>query len=78
MKTLEATEAKAKFSFVMEEVLSGEEFTIYNNGQEAVAVIVPYYAWKSTNKRKLGTLEKKGTVEFSENWHISDEELCNL
>jgi hypothetical protein len=29
-------------------------------------------------KRELGALEKKGTVEFSKDWHISDEELCGL
>jgi hypothetical protein len=28
--------------------------------------------------RQLGTLEKKGSVEFSEDWNISDEELCGL
>ena len=79
MKTLELTEAKAKFSSIMEDVLCGEEFALCSgNGKEAVAVIVPYYAWKATKKRELGTLEKRGSIEFAEDWHITDEELCDL
>ena len=79
MKMLEVAEAKAKFSSIMEDVLSGEEFALsFGKEQEAVAVIVPYYAWKKTKKREIGTLEKKGSVEFSKDWHISDEELCSL
>jgi len=79
MKTLELKEAKAKFSSIMEDVLSGEEFALsFDQKHEAFAVIVPYGAWKNTKKRSIGTLEKRGSVEFSKDWQISEEELCNL
>ncbi|GBU23972.1 hypothetical protein R83H12_00592 [Fibrobacteria bacterium R8-3-H12] len=32
----------------------------------------------NTKKRSIGTLEKRGSVEFSKDWHISEEELYNL
>ncbi|MCL2100707.1 MAG: hypothetical protein FWH22_03205 [Fibromonadales bacterium] len=69
MKTLEVAGAKTKFSSVMEDVLLGEEFALHFDEKQV---------WKNTKKREIGTLEKKGSIEFSENWHISDEELCNL
>jgi len=79
MKILELKEAKAKFSSIMEDVLSGEEFALsYDQKHEAFAVIVPYGTWKNTKKRSIGTLENKGSVEFSKDWHISEGELCNL
>jgi len=79
MKTLELKEAKAKFSSIMEDVLSGEEFALsFDQKHEAFAVIVPYDAWKNAKKRSIGTLEKRGSVEFSKDWQISEEELCNL
>jgi len=28
-------------------------------------------------KRNIGILEKRGFVEFSKDWHISEEEFCN-
>jgi len=48
--------------------------------QKAVAVIVPYEAWQKTqvmvtNARVLGTLQNRGSVEFAEDFAMTDEEL---
>jgi hypothetical protein len=37
-----------------------------------------FFFLEFAKKRELGALEKKGTVEFSKDWHISDEELCGV
>ena len=40
-------------------------------------VIVPIEEYKKIKTRKLGTLEGKVKVEFSENWSITEEEFIN-
>jgi len=65
MKTLELKEAKAKFSSIMEDVLSGEEFALsFDQKHEAFAVIVPYGAWKNTKKEALELWKKRVLWNF--------------
>jgi antitoxin (DNA-binding transcriptional repressor) of toxin-antitoxin stability system len=78
MKTLQLAEAKANFSSVLREVQAGDEIGIEDEKKkETVAVIIPYEKWKKSQKRQLGTLEGKMSVEFAEDFTMSDEELLN-
>lgn len=78
MKTLQVAEAKTHFSTVLKDVEAGNEIAIsYGKRKETIAVIVPYEAWKKSRKRELGTLKGKGTVKFSKDWYITDDELMS-
>jgi PHD/YefM family antitoxin component YafN of YafNO toxin-antitoxin module len=79
MKTIQFSEAKTDFYAILKEVENGNEFAIsYGNNKKSIAVILSYEKWKKNQKRQLGTLEGKMSVEFSENFAISDEELTDL
>lgn len=43
--------------------------------KKMIAVIVSYNVYKQSKKRKLGTLGGKMTVEFREDYKMSDKEL---
>ena len=79
MKTFQLAEAKTRFSSILKDVEAGNEVAIaYGKKKETIAVIIPYEKWKKSMKRQLGTLEGKMSVEFSENFSMTDEELINL
>jgi antitoxin (DNA-binding transcriptional repressor) of toxin-antitoxin stability system len=79
MKTLQTAEAKTHFSSIMKDIQAGNEVAItYGRKKETVAVIIPYEKWKKSQKRQLGTLEGKVSVEFAEDFAMTDEELINL
>jgi prevent-host-death family protein len=79
MKILELADAKNHFLSIVQDVESGNDVAIsYGDKQKAIAVVVSYEKWKKWEKRKIGTLENKGTVTFSENFEMTDEELINL
>jgi prevent-host-death family protein len=79
MKTLQSAEAKAHFSSILKDVEAGNEVAIaYGRKKRTVAVIIPYEQWKKSKKRQLGTLEGKMTVNFPDNFSMTDEELINL
>ena len=79
MKTLPVAKVRANFYALLKEVESGSEVGIaFGQKQETIAVIVPIEEYKKIKARKLGTLEGKVKVEFSENWAMSDEELINI
>ena len=68
---------KTCFSQVLEEVKHGNKVGIlYGRAKKPVAMIVPYYEEKKTN-RKIGILDGKVTMQF-DNFEITTEELCNL
>jgi prevent-host-death family protein len=78
MKTLPVAEIRTKFSSLLKEVESGKEIGIsYGRKRQTIAVIVPIDEYKKIKARKLGTLEGKAKVSFSENWEITDEEFIN-
>jgi prevent-host-death family protein len=78
MKTLQVAEAKTHFSAVLKDVEAGNEVAIsYGKKKETIAVIIPYKTWKKTKKRELGTLKGKGSVQFSKDWYMTDEELIH-
>jgi prevent-host-death family protein len=79
MKTLQSTEAKIKFSDILKDIKAGNEVAItHGKNKQTIAVIIPYEKWKSNQKRNLGTLEGKMSVEFTEDFAMTDEELINL
>ena len=78
MKTLPVAEVRTNFSSLLKEVESGNEIGIaFGRKKETIAVIVPIEEYKKIKARKLGTLEGKVKVEFSENWAMTEEELLN-
>lgn len=76
MKTFSVAHVKTNLSAILKEVESGEEIAIsFGKKKEVIAVIVSYNAYRQSKKRKLGTLKGKMTVEFKEDFKISDDEL---
>lgn len=76
MKTLALAEAQTHLLAVMKAVEQGNEVAI-SNGNEPIAVIIPYERWKKLKVRQLGTLRGKGTIAFAADFAMSDEELGN-
>ena len=78
MKAMAVGELKTHFSEILEEVRHGKKVGIlYGRAKEPVAMIVPYSEGKKT-ERKIGVLDGKVKIEFSDNFEMSTEELCNL
>lgn len=78
MKTLPVAEVRTNFSALLKEVELGNEIGItFGRKKETIAVIVPIEEYKKIKTRKLGTLEGKVTVEFSEKWAITEQEFIN-
>jgi prevent-host-death family protein len=79
MKTLPVGELKAQFSEVLEQVKQGQSFGIlYGKKKKPVAMIVPYRDTKKKKERKLGLLEKRVSVTFSDDFKMTEEELLGL
>ncbi|HOC28080.1 MAG TPA: type II toxin-antitoxin system Phd/YefM family antitoxin [Treponemataceae bacterium] len=78
MKTLPVAEIRMNFSALLKEVELGNEIGIaFGRKKETIAVIVPIEEYKKIKTRKLGTLEGKVEVEFSENWTMTEDEFIN-
>ena len=79
MKTLSVAKVRMNCSALLKEVELGNEIGItFGRKQETIAMIVPIEEYKRIKARKLGSLEGKVKVEFSENWTITDEEFINV
>ncbi|HMU33259.1 MAG: type II toxin-antitoxin system prevent-host-death family antitoxin [Acidobacteria bacterium] len=82
MKSLPVGELKAQFSEVLEKVQQGETIEIvYGKKKKPVARLVPISDNKSKSKkkkRKLGILDGKMKVVYSDDFKMTDEELINL
>jgi prevent-host-death family protein len=79
MKTLQLAEAKTHFSSVLKDVEAGNDVAIiYGRKKKTIAVIIPYEKWKKNQKRQLGTLEGRMSVQFAADFSMTDEELANL
>ena len=76
MKTLPVAEVRTHFSALLKEVELGNEIGIaFGRKKETIAVIVPIEEYRRIKTRKLGTLEGKVKVDFSDDWSMTDEEL---
>jgi antitoxin (DNA-binding transcriptional repressor) of toxin-antitoxin stability system len=79
MKTLPVGELKAQFSEVLEKVKSGESFGIlYGKKKKPIAMIVPFKDSVEKKERKIGLLEGKVNIQFSDDFKMSEEELLGL
>jgi antitoxin (DNA-binding transcriptional repressor) of toxin-antitoxin stability system len=79
MKTLPVGELKAQFSEVLEKVKLGESFGIlYGKKKKPVAMIVPFPDQEKRNERKLGLLEGKVIIKFSEDFKMTEEEFLGI
>jgi antitoxin (DNA-binding transcriptional repressor) of toxin-antitoxin stability system len=73
METMTVGEFKSRFSEVLKKVLAGETIQIsFGRGKEVVALIVPKKPEKKP-RRKLGILEGKATVVFSNDFKMTEE-----
>jgi prevent-host-death family protein len=78
METLVLSSAQNNFAGVIARVEKGNEIAIVHDGSnEAVAVIVPFAAWKKKLARELGSLCDHGPVHFADSFSMSDDELLN-
>jgi antitoxin (DNA-binding transcriptional repressor) of toxin-antitoxin stability system len=76
MKTVAVADVTMQFPSLLKEVESGNEIAIsYNSDEKTIAVLVPYISWKKSRPRVLGTLAGKMSVDFANDWHMTDEEL---
>ncbi len=79
MKTLPVAELKAQFSEVLEKVKHGESFSIlYGRKKKPVAMIVPYDDTQKKSDRKIGILDGKVNIQFSDNFKMTEKELLRL
>jgi len=79
MKTLPVGELKAQFSEVLEKVKSGESFGIlYGKKKKPIAMIVPYKDSVDKKERKIGLLEGKVNIQFTDDFKMTEEELLGL
>ncbi|HOJ99786.1 MAG TPA: prevent-host-death protein [Termitinemataceae bacterium] len=79
MKTLPVGELKARFSEVLERVKAGESFGIlYGKKKKPIAMIVPYKDSAVKKEREIGPLEGKVTIQFADDFKVSEEELLKL
>lgn len=78
MQIMSVGEFKAKFSEVLKKVLAGEEIAIsYGKSKEIVARLVPKTSSKK-QRRKIGIFEGKGSVHFSKDFKMTEEEFLGL
>jgi len=78
MKTLPVAEVRSNLSALLREVESGNEIGIlFGTMRHTIAVIVPIAEYKSIKERKIGSLAGKVSVEFRDDWKMSDEEFLN-
>lgn len=78
MKTLPATQIKAHFSELIDEVKNGEEIIITRGkNKEQVAVLIPYSTYQKKNIIKLGLLKEK-SFKIKDDFEMTSEELLGL
>jgi antitoxin (DNA-binding transcriptional repressor) of toxin-antitoxin stability system len=76
MKTISLAKIQSDFPDILAGIEVGEEILISSmDTHKAVAVIVPYEVWQKTKPRVLGALQNRGSIEFTEDFAMTDEEL---
>lgn len=79
MKHVTMHEISSNFINILKIVQNGEDIVITGDqGQEKLAVILPYKKYSHKNKRVLGQLKGKATYKIKEDFKITDEELLSL
>ena len=64
---------------MLEKVKNGKSFGIlYGKRKKPVAMIVPFHEDKVKKERKIGLLDGKVTIKFSDDFKMTEEEFLNL
>ena len=75
MKALPVAEFKAGFSKILADVRRGERIgVLYGRSKTPVAMIVPYEP-ALAGKRELGFLDGEVTIEFTDDFEMTEEEF---
>ncbi|OGH18002.1 MAG: prevent-host-death protein [Candidatus Levybacteria bacterium RIFCSPHIGHO2_12_FULL_38_12] len=78
MHQLTVGQFKAKFSDVVQKLLSGQEVVVsYGKKKEKIGVFVPYKNYQKKTKRKLGIWEGKASVRFAKDFKMTVDEFLN-
>lgn len=78
MQTFTVGDLKTNFSEILAQVRLGEEIAIaFGKKKEIIAYIVPRSA-RHSEKRTLGLLKGKASIQFSADSKISEAELLGL
>jgi antitoxin (DNA-binding transcriptional repressor) of toxin-antitoxin stability system len=78
MKAMAVGDMKTHFSEVLEEVKQGNRVGIlYGRAKKPVAMIVPYLEEK-TQDRKIGILDGKISIKFTDDFDMTAEELLGM
>jgi antitoxin (DNA-binding transcriptional repressor) of toxin-antitoxin stability system len=78
METFVLSSVRDGLAGLIARVEKGDEIAIaHDDGDKAIAVIVPFAAWKKKPQRKLGSLHHCGPVYFADDFRMSDDELLN-
>jgi antitoxin (DNA-binding transcriptional repressor) of toxin-antitoxin stability system len=78
MKAMAVGEVKTHFSEILKEVKNGKKVGIlYGKTKKPIAMIVPYNEGKKS-ERKIGILDGKVKIEFSDDFKMTSEELLGI
>jgi antitoxin (DNA-binding transcriptional repressor) of toxin-antitoxin stability system len=78
MKAMAVGEIKTHFSEILEEVKNGKRVGIlYGKTKKPIAMIVPYNEGKKI-ERKIGILDGKIKIEFTDDFEMTSEELLGM
>ena len=78
MKTVSVAEVRSNLSTLLKEVESGNEIGIsFGRRRETIAVIVPIAEYRKIKERRLGSLAGRLTVEFKDDWKMTDDEFLD-
>ena len=79
MQNLNILEIKEQFPQIIEKVMTGETFGILKGRKKSsIAMIIPCTPKKEKKDRKIGILDGKVNIKFSDNFKITQEEFINL
>ena len=75
MTGVSVEEVEADLSSVLARVRRGERICLLDGrAKEPIAMIVPYVP-RPAGKREIGALDGKATIEFAEDYEMSEDEL---
>ncbi|MDQ6904758.1 MAG: prevent-host-death protein [Bacteroidota bacterium] len=78
MQAINVGELKTNFSEILKRVQAGEEIAIlFGKRKKVVAKLVPEISEKKS-RRKIGILDKKGSVKFNSNFKMTEAEFLGI
>lgn len=79
MKTLVKKDVQKNIFHILEMVKNGEDIIIKEEqGQESIAVIIPFKKYVEKEYRPLGILKGKASYILKDDFKITDEEFLSL